>query len=223
MLGDLSCSPDGKLVVTSANRKIYLWSTITREIVTVLDGDQPFIFSPESRCLTYVMFEKKIVMIDLTTHPRPGSSPCLNLPAMKRPVSPQQNDRSSLEALEHIVQAESPSKSDPSISEPHFRKVTEVCTLSGDLGSRASERVVRFPWLFSGQSSSTGGNRVLSTPAHPARYKQSLVFIPVKQGRRSRQQDNHESESASVPIARGASSESVVDVGCCHISCFKKR
>ena len=55
------CSPDGTLVANSSdNGKTHVWSTITREVVKVLDDNGPFAFSSDSRYLTYVLPDTKL-------------------------------------------------------------------------------------------------------------------------------------------------------------------
>ena len=55
------CSPDGTLVANSSdNGKTHVWSTSTREVVTVLDDGGPFAFSSDSRYLTYVSHDTKL-------------------------------------------------------------------------------------------------------------------------------------------------------------------
>ena len=60
------CSPDGTLVASSADDekthdcKTRIWSTATRELVQVLDGGGPFVFTPDSKNITYVLRDTEV-------------------------------------------------------------------------------------------------------------------------------------------------------------------
>ena len=60
------CSPNGTLVASSSDDekthdcKIRIWSTVTRELVKVLNDGGPFVFTPDSKNLTYVLRDTEL-------------------------------------------------------------------------------------------------------------------------------------------------------------------
>ncbi|KAL4068858.1 quinon protein alcohol dehydrogenase-like superfamily [Scleroderma yunnanense] len=92
---DTMCSPDGTLVANSSdNGKTHVWSTATRELVTVFDDNGPFAFSSDGRYLTYVLNDLKLSVNDLRKSSSDSQS-WLDHPATELPADEQDRDQLS--------------------------------------------------------------------------------------------------------------------------------
>ncbi|KAL4068859.1 quinon protein alcohol dehydrogenase-like superfamily [Scleroderma yunnanense] len=181
------CSRDGTLVANSSNNgKTHVWSTVTRELVTVFDNSGPFAFSSDSQHLTYVFHDLTLSVNNLQKFQASDSQSWLDLPATEPPTDLQQ-DRDQLGDFIYVED----SQPDFFASLPHPKRADIPTPQNPD--SRPRERH-RFSWLFRrGQRSQNMQveERNTSEIAFPARDKNPLVVATWEVSRQTQQRQNN--------------------------------
>lgn len=187
MLVEAACTPDGTLVASSTCHKTYVWSTITRRLVTILDDNGPFAFSSDSQCLTYVLHDTELSVnpLKIVETRSVDSLSVLDHPAIEYSTTSQDANR-----LSDPTYAESDSVSDFFASPPPNPRRADSPVPHPDSRPRESRYFSRiFKRSKRSQIMQVEEQSTLGL-AFPARDRNPLVVASYEVSRRTRKQQS---------------------------------